>query len=197
MTETSDRRRVGEIARSLNQYAWRPTRDEVQCGAGFFQLVKGMEEAQRPELPRDATAKPWPRLLRTENVLVLGEEVALLQEEFLPEWRARLPDGSPMTELIELYVQGAEPVVRHTEAVWAAWESAVLPEPAEKDIAWQARYSGTPAAEVTARLRYEIAARWEEEPDRRSLWGAMEPAWNYLGGVRSTMMAAVSGDVEY
>lgn len=197
MTETPDRRRVREIARSLNQYAWRPTDGEIMCGAEFFRLVKGLEEVQRPEFPRDATAKPWPLLLHTENVVVLAEEVALLQEEFLPGWRTRLPDGSPMAELIDLYAQGAEPVVRHTEAVRAAWEGVALPEPAEDDIARRARYSGAPADEAAARLRYEIAARWEEEPDRRSLWEAMEPAWIYLGGVRSTMMAAVSGDVEY
>ncbi|KMS74417.1 hypothetical protein ACM01_14090 [Streptomyces viridochromogenes] len=197
MTETPDRRRVSEIARSLNQYEWRPTAGEVACGAEFFQLVKGMEEAERSDFPRDASARPWPLRLRTENVVVLAEEVALLREEFLPGWRTRLPDGSPMAELIDLYVRGAQPVLRQAEAVRAAWEGAVLPEPAGDEIARHVRYSGAPTDEVTARLRFETAARWEEGPDQRSLWEAMEPAWNYLGGVRSTMMAAVSGDVEY
>lgn len=128
---------------------------------------------------------------------MLAEEVALLQGEFLHGWRTRLPNGSPMAELVDLYVRGADPVVRHAEAVRAAWEGVTLPEPAEDDISRQVRYSDAPADEVAARMRYEIAARWEEQPDRRSLWEAMEPAWIYLGGVRSTMMAAVSGDVEY
>lgn len=197
MTETPERRRVSEIARLLNQYEWRPTADEVACGAEFFQLVKDMEEAERSDLPRDASARPWPLRLRTENVVVLAAEVALLREEFLPGWLIRLPDGSLMAELIALYVRGAEPVVRHAEAVRAAWEGAVLPESTGDEIARHVRYSGASTDEVTARLRFETAARWEEEPDQRTLWEAMEPAWNYLGGVRSTMMAAVSGDVEY
>ncbi|MET7686115.1 hypothetical protein [Streptomyces sp. NPDC005423] len=135
MTETLDRRRVSEIARSLNQYAWRPVAGEVTCGAEFLQLAKDMEEAPRPEFPRDATAKPWPRHLHTENVIVLAEQVALLQDEFTPRWRPRLPDGSHMAELLDLYVRGAQPVVRHAEAVRTAWENAALPEPTSGEIA--------------------------------------------------------------
>ncbi|MGN9760028.1 hypothetical protein [Streptomyces sp. SD31] len=156
-----------------------------------------MEEAERPDFPRHTSARPWTLRLRTENVVVLDEEVALLREEFLPGWRTRLPDGSPMVELIDLYVRGAQPVLRHVEAVRVAWDGVVLPEPAIDDVARHARYSGAPTDEVTARLWFETAARWEERSDRRSLWEAMEPAWNHLGDVRSTVMAAVSGDVEY
>jgi hypothetical protein len=101
-----------------------------------------------------------------------------------------------MTELIDLYVRGAQPVVQHAAAVRAAWECTTLPEPASDDIARQVHYAGASADEAAARLRYDIAARWEDEPDRRSLWEEMESAWNHLGAVRSTMMAAVSGYVE-
>jgi hypothetical protein len=196
MTETSDQSRLSEIARSLNRYEWAPVAAEVACGAAFFQLLRGLEEAERPKFPRETGAGRWAMRLHTENVLVLAEQVVLLQEEFLPAWRSRVPSGSPMTELIDLYVRGAQPVVQHAAAVRAAWECTTLPEPASDDIARQVRYAGASADEAAARLRYDIAARWEDEPDRRSLWAAMEPAWNYLGGVRSTTMAAVSGDVE-
>lgn len=197
MTQSADQRRVSEIARSLNRYEWRPTYDEVKCGAAFFELVKGLEEAERPRFPRDMSAKPWTLRLRTENVVVLAEEITVVREDFLPQWRGRLAADSPMTELIELYVRGAQPVVRHANAVLAAWEQATLPEPTAEEIDYRTRYSGAAAKDVAARLRYDIAASWEKEPVRRSLWEEMQPAWTDLGAVRSTMMAAVSGEVEY
>ncbi|MFI9829660.1 hypothetical protein ACIHIX_18445 [Streptomyces sp. NPDC051913] len=197
MTTTPDQLRVSEIARSLNRHEWAPVTAEAACGEAFFQLLRGLEEAKRPKFPREAGAGRWTMRLHTENVLVLAEQVFLLQKEFLPAWRSRLPSVSPMAELIGLYARGAQPAVRHAAAVRAAWESASLPEPASDDIARQVRYSGSSADEAAARLRYEIAARWENEPDRRSLWEAMEPVWNHLGAVRSTTLAAISGDVVY
>ncbi|AZP17841.1 hypothetical protein EJC51_18080 [Streptomyces aquilus] len=197
MTQTLDQRRVSEIAHSLNRYEWRPTAEEVECGAEFFQLVQRLEEAERPGFPRDTSAKPWTLHLHTENVAVLAEEITLLREDFLPRWRERLAADSPMTELIDLYVRGAQPVVRHADAVLAAWEQTTLPEPTAQEIGYRTRYSGAAAKDVAARLRFDIAAAWEKEPPRRSLWEEMGPAWNFLGAVRSTMMAAVSGDVEY
>ncbi|MFI6803820.1 hypothetical protein ACIBO6_02185 [Streptomyces luteogriseus] len=197
MTETLDQRRVNEIARSLNRYEWQPTLDEVKCGGEFFQLVKSMEEAERPGFPRDTSAGPWTLRLRTEHVVVLAEQVSRLQAEFLPGWRDRLPDGSPMVELVEMYVRGALPVVRHADGALAAWRDAALPEPADDEIAYRTRWSNVSADEVAARLRYDIAAQWEEQSPRHSLWQEMLPAWNFLGAVRSTMMAAVTGDVEY
>ncbi|MFD4561243.1 hypothetical protein ACFWP5_44190 [Streptomyces sp. NPDC058469] len=196
MTETLDQSRLSEIARSLNRYQWQPSDEEATCGAAFFQLVKSTEEKERG-FPRGTEPGPWTPRLRTENVAVLADEVTMLREEFLPEWRERLPAGSPMAELIDMYVRGAQPVVRHADAVLAAWAEAVLPEPTEDEIAYRTRYTGAPAEEVAARLRFGTAASWEEEPPRRLLWEEMAPAWNHLGAVRSTMMAAVSGDVEY
>ncbi len=197
MTQTPDQRRVSEIARSLNRYEWRPTAEEVKCGAEFFQLAQSLEEAEHPRFPRDTSAKPWTLRLHTENVAVLAEEITLLREEFLPQWREHLAADSPMTELVDLYVRGAQPVVRHADAVLAAWEQTTLPEPTAEEIGYRTRYSGAAAKDVAARLRYDIAAAWEKEPVRRSLWEEMGPAWNFLGAVRSTMMAAVSGAVEY
>ncbi|MGW0731867.1 hypothetical protein [Streptomyces sp. NPDC002851] len=195
MTETPDARRLIEIARSLNRYQWQPTDEEIECGAAFFHLVKGMEEKERPSFPR--STELWKPRLRTENVAVLAEEVAMLRDVFVPGWRDRLQGGSPMLELVDMYVRGAQPVVERAGDVLAAWRTAALPEPTCEDIAYRVRYSDASAEEVAAQLRYEGAARWEEESPRRSLWKEMEPSWNHLGAVRSTMMAAVSGDVEY
>lgn len=197
MTQTPDELRLSEIARSLNRYEWQPTAEEVRCGGEFFQLVTSTEKAERPEFPRDTSARPWAVRLHTENATVLAEEVATLVKEFLPGWRERVPGGSPMVELVDMYVRRAQPVVRHAGDLLAAWSEAALPEPDEDEVAYRARYSGAAVSDVEARLRYEIAARWEEEPPRCFLWEEMKPAWNFLGSVRSTMMAAVSGDVEY
>ncbi|MFG2370472.1 hypothetical protein ACGFY9_03200 [Streptomyces sp. NPDC048504] len=187
MTETPDQRRLIEIARSLNRYEWQPVDEEAECGAAFFQLAKNMEEKDHG-FPR--STQPWTPRLHTENVAALADEVTVLQGEFLPEWRERLPNGSPMAELVNLYIQGAEPVVRHADAVLAAWRTAALPEPTADEIAHRTRYSGTSAGDVAAQLRFGIAASWEEESPRCLLWEEMGPAWNHLGAVRSTMMAA-------
>lgn len=45
--------------------------------------------------------------------------------------------------------------------------------------------------------RFVVAASWEEESPRRLLWEQMAPAWNYLGAVRASVMAATSVDVKY
>ena len=196
MTETSDQSRLSEIARSLNLYQWQPTAEETTSGAAFFQLAKSAEEKERG-FPRGTEPGPWTLRLHTENVAALVDEVTMLREEFLPKWRERLPVGSPMAELFDMYVRGAQPVVAHADAVLAAWAEAVLPEPTEDEIAYRTRYAGVPAEDVTARLRFEVAASWEEESPRRLLWEQMAPAWNYLGAVRASVMAATSVDVEY
>jgi hypothetical protein len=194
MTTTPDQSRLSDIGRSLNRYEWRPTDAETRCGDAFFHLVKGMEEKEHG-FPRRPGR--WTLTLHTENVAVLAGQVAVLQGEFLPAWRQRLPADSPMAELIDLYIEGAQPVVRHADAVLAAWAEAALPEPSDDDVAHHSGYSAVPAKDVTAQLRFGIAATWEEEPPRGLLWEQMAPAWNYLGAVRSTLMAAVSGRVEY
>ena len=127
---------------------------------------------------------------------MLAEEAAVLRDAFVPRWRDCLPEGSPMAELVDLYVRGAQPVADRAGDVLAAGRTAALPKPAAEDAAHRVRISAASADEVAVRLRYEIAARWEEAP-RRSVWEEMGPAWNRLRAVRSTMMAAVSGDMEY
>ncbi|WP_411150173.1 hypothetical protein [Streptomyces sp. A30] len=163
-----------EISRSLNRYRWQPTDEEVKYGADFFQLVQSMEEKEHG-FPR--VTEPWTPRLHTENVAVLADEVTMMRDEFLPEWLERLPADSPMAELGDMYVRAAQPVVQHVNDVLAAWRTATLSEPTDDEIAYCARYLGTPTEDVAARLRYESAARWEEE--------------------RSTMIAAVSRDVEH
>ena len=195
MTQTLDRQRLIGIARSLNRYEWSPTPAEIECGADFFKRVTRLEEAGFPGFPRGPES--WKPRLHTENVAVLAQEVRMLRDEFLPEWDDRLPSDSRMTELIEMYYKGAQPIVRYAEAVLAAWHEAALPEATDDEISYKTRYSDLSAEEAKARLQYEIAAGWEEEPSRRALWEEMLPRWNHLGAVRSTMMAAVSGDVEY
>lgn len=195
MTENPDQDRLSGIARSLNRYEWSPTLAEIECGADFFKRVESMGEEGLPGFPQGP--EPWKPRLHTENVCVLAQEVEMLRDEFLPEWVAQLPADSPMAELIEMYIRGAQPIVRHAEAVLAAWREAALPEPTDDEIGYKIRYSDLSAEEARVRLQYELAAGWEEEPSRRALWDEMLPTWNYLGAVRSTMMAAVSGDVEY
>jgi hypothetical protein len=153
MTQTPDQRRLSEIARSLNRYEWRPTAEEVTCGAEFFQLVQSLEEAEHPRFPRGTSAKPWTLRLRTENVAVLAEEITVLREESLPQWRERLAADSPMTELVDLYVRGAQPIVRHADAVLTAWEQATLPEPTAEEIGYRTRYSGAAAKDVAVQRR--------------------------------------------
>ncbi|MDO0936550.1 hypothetical protein QQY66_34385 [Streptomyces sp. DG2A-72] len=197
MTETPDQRRLSGIARSLNRYEWSPTLEEIECGADFFKRAKTIEVAENPGFPRGPEPEPWKPRLHTENVAVLAQEVGMVQDELLPKWRARFPVGSTMVELIEMYIRGAQPIVQHADAVLTAWREAALPEPSDDELAYRTRYSGLSVEEARARLRYQIAAGWEEDPSRRALWEEMLPAWTRLGAVRSTMMAAVTGDVEY
>lgn len=197
MTETPDQRRLIGIARSLNRCEWSPALAEIECGADFFKRVENMEQTGLPGFPRGPEPEPWKPRLHTENVAVLAQEVNMLRDEFLPELGARLPADSPMAELIEMYINGAQPIVQYAEEVLAAWHQAALPEPTDDEIGYKTRYSDLSVEQVKVRLQYEIAAGWEEEPPRRTLWEEMLPTWNHLGAVRSTMMAAVSGDVEY
>lgn len=106
----------------------------------MFQLVQSLEEAEHPGFPRDTRAKPWTLRLHTENVARVAEEITLLRGGFLPRWRERLAADSPMTELVDLYVRGAQPVVRHADAVLAAWEQITLPESTTEEIGYRNRY---------------------------------------------------------
>ncbi|MEV6426063.1 hypothetical protein [Streptomyces sp. NPDC051662] len=129
--------------------------------------------------------------------MVLARTVTVARE-LLSVWKDRLP-GSPMVELVEQYVIGAEPLLLHTERLVAAWSGVTFPEPTADEIAYEARRLNVPAEEGEANLRYWKAVRWEEEAEHHpeSLWDELSPVWFYLGAVRSTMMAAVTGDTDY
>lgn len=150
MTQTPDQRRLIGIARSLNRYEWSPTSAEIECGADFFKRVARMEEAGLPGFRRGPES--WKQRLHTENVAVLAQEVGMLRDEFSPEWGARLPADSPMAELIEMYLKGAQPITRYAEAVLAAWHEAALPEPSDDEIGYKTRYSDLSAKEAMSRL---------------------------------------------
>ncbi|MFF1422020.1 hypothetical protein [Streptomyces sp. NPDC058280] len=190
MTDAPDRLR--EIARSLNRRHWQPTVLEVAFGAAFFQRLKGLEEEPQPEFPRGAD--DWTRL-HTENLAVLARTVTMAQDE-LSAWKDRLP-GSPMVELVEQYVSAAQPLLPHAERLAAAWRGATLPEPTADEIAYEARRLNVSPEEGETNLRYWKAVRWEEEHNSSSLWDDLRPVWSYLGAVRTTMMAAVTGDTDY
>ncbi|MFJ9034535.1 hypothetical protein ACIRQP_40065 [Streptomyces sp. NPDC102274] len=191
MTKAPERLR--EIARSLNRRQWRPTPAEVELGSTFFHRVKELEEEPHPEFPRGADH--WSRL-HTENLVVLARTVTMARDELLSVWKDRLP-GSPMVELVEQYVSGAEPLLPHAERLVAAWHGVTFPEPIADEIAYEAKRLNVSAEEGEANLRYWKAVRWEEKHHPESLWDDLRPAWSYLGAVRSTMMAAVTGDTDY
>jgi hypothetical protein len=191
MTVASDR--LSEIARSLNRQQWQPTADEVAFGSTFFQRMQQVEEEPDPAFPQGAD---WWERLHTESFHKLARVVAMVQDELLPAGRERLAD-SPMVELAELYVSAAAPLLPHAERLLAAWNDADLPAPTADRIVREAGRLNLPAEKAEARLRYDNASRWEEESNPHDLWDDLRPAWAHLGAVRSTMMAAVTGDTDY
>ncbi|MFK0154316.1 hypothetical protein ACIQVK_19850 [Streptomyces sp. NPDC090493] len=191
MTVTADR--LSEIARSLNHRQWQPTAAEVAFGTSFFQQMKKMEDRPSYGFPRGAS---WWDRLHTENLDTLARVVAMMRDELPPGVREQLT-GSPMVELAELYIDAAEPLLPHARRLLAAWHDAALPSPSAHTIAREAQRLNVSAEQAEGRLRYESACRWEKETNPRSLWDDLRPAWARLGAVRSTMMAAVTGDTDY
>lgn len=191
MTVASDR--MSEIARSLNRQLWQPTAAEVAFGASFFQRLKEVEEEPRSAFPRGTS---WWDHLHTENFDMLARVVAMVQDELLPAGRKQLAD-SPMTELAELYVSAAEPLLPHARRLVAAWHDAALPSPAADEIARTAERLNVSAEQAEDRLRYENASHWEKETNPRGLWDELRPTWAHVAAVRSTMKAAVTGDTDY
>ncbi|MFI6283100.1 hypothetical protein [Streptomyces sp. NPDC050988] len=191
MTVTSDR--LSEIARSLNRLHWQPTADEVAFGSAFFERMKEAEEEQRSAFPRGTN---WWDRLHTESFATLARVVAMVQDELLPVWRERLT-GSPMVELAELYVSAAEPLLPHAERLVAAWGNAAPPSPTADEIAREAGRLNLSAGLAERRIRFENASHWEEEGNPHGLWDDLRPAWANVSAVRSTMMAAVTGDTDY
>ncbi|NGO67079.1 hypothetical protein [Streptomyces boncukensis] len=190
MTTRPDR--LSEIARSLNRREWLPTVEEVELGSAFFQQAKAMEE-QHPDFP------PGPERgdrLHVENLTVLARFVENAHDELVPQRRDRLP-ASPMIELVELYISGAQPLLLHAKRMRAAWHSATLPEPATHEIAREAWRLSVTQQQAEANLRYWNAVGWEEEHDPYARWDNPHPAWARLATIGSTMMAAVTGDVDY
>lgn len=191
MTVTSDR--LSEIARSLNRQQWQPTADEVAFGSTFFQRMKELEEELQSAFPRGTN---WWDRLHTESFTAMARVVAMVRDELLPAWRERLAD-SPMVELAELYVSAAAPLLPHAERLLAAWHGAARPAPTAEEITREAGRLNVSAEQASSRLRFENASHWEEESNPRGLWDDLRPAWAHLGAVRSTMMAAVTGDTDY
>lgn len=137
----------------------------------------------------------WDRL-HTESFATLARVVAMVRDELLPTWREQLAD-SPMVELADLYVSSADPLIPHAERLLAAWHDAALPAPTADEIAREARRLTVSAEQAESRLRFENASQWEKETNPRGLWDDLRLAWAHLGAVRSTMMAAVTGDTDY
>jgi hypothetical protein len=191
VTENPDR--LGEIARSLNRCWWLPTVEEVEFGGAFFRLRRGVEEDPDSGFPRGLAS--W-NCLRTEVFTALARTVRAVQEDLLPSWRHRL-DGSPMVELVDLYVSAGRPILPHAEQLMAAWRDVSLPEPSAEEIAYEARRLNVTPEEGEVNLRFFNAHRWEQATVPRSLWDGLLPVSARLGAIQSTMMAAVTGDTEY
>ncbi|WP_063794151.1 hypothetical protein [Streptomyces graminilatus] len=191
MTVTPDR--LSEIARSLNRWQWQPTADEVAFGSTVFQRMKAVEEETRSTFPRGTDQ--WHRL-HTENFDTLARVVAVVRDEVLPAGREQLAD-SPMVELAELYVSAAEPLLPHAQRLLAAWRDASLPAPTSEEVAREAQRWNVSAEQAESRMRFEYAAQWEEDANPRGLWDDLRPTWAHMGAVRSTMMAALTGDTDY
>ena len=191
MTITSDR--LSDIARSLNRQQWQPTADEVSFGSTFFRRMKEVEEEPRPAFPRGTN---WWDRLHTESFETLARVVVMVQDELLPAVRERLAD-SPMVELAGLYVSAAQPLLPHAERLLAAWHDAAPPAPTAAEITREAGRLNETAEQAETRLRYYNASHWEMETNPNGLWDDLRPAWAHLGAVRSTMMAAVTGDTDY
>ncbi|MDX3224484.1 hypothetical protein [Streptomyces sp. ME19-01-6] len=191
MSTTPDR--LSEIARSLNRLQWLPTAEETELGNAFFRHLKTIEEEPQPDFPRGLKQSDR---LHTEHLAVLARSVEKVRDELLPAWKYRL-DGSPMIELVEHYVRGAQPLLPHAERLLANWRDAILPALTADEIAYEAKRLNISPEEGEANLRYWQAAHWEEEHAPRALWDELQPAWSYLWAVESTMTAALTGDTEY
>ncbi|GHE15301.1 hypothetical protein [Streptomyces alanosinicus] len=184
---------LGSIARSLNRYEWNPAQEEIAVGDAFLRELQKDEEASQP-FPRGP--QEWDRL-RTEAVAGLVAKVARIDKELLPLWRERLPGGSSMIALVEIYVRSAQPILRHADDVLAAWRTAVWREPISEELAYEERRLNVSAEDARAIWRFEEARHWEAQPPRSALWEELLPKWSYLTSVASVVAAAVTGDVEY
>ncbi|MFI2204696.1 hypothetical protein ACH47Z_28690 [Streptomyces sp. NPDC020192] len=193
MTKAADEQQLGAIARSLNRYEWDPTLEEIAVGDAFLRERQKDEEASQ-SFPRGP--QEWDRL-RTEGIVSLGAKVARIEGELLPQWRQRLSSGSPMIDLVEIYVRSAQPIVRHADDILTAWQGAVLRKPTGDEIADEARRLDVSIEEAESIWRFEEARHWESQPPRSALWDELLPTWAYLGSVCSVVAAAVTGDVEY
>lgn len=105
----------------------------------------------------------WPWL--TQALTVEARLMSEVEVELLPVGRARLP-GSPMLELLEIYVEQARQLVPHAVRMAAAWRRA------------------TP--------RPDDVGRWEESLVREN---GPQALWPGVFAVRSTLQAATTGDV--
>jgi hypothetical protein len=102
-----------------------------------------------------------------------------------------------MVELAELYISVAEPLLPHAQRLLAAWHDAALPAPTAEEIARAAERLNVSSEQAESRLRFENASRWEQDTNPRGLWDDLRPTWAHVGAVRSTLMAAVTGDTDY
>ncbi|MEU6512165.1 MULTISPECIES: hypothetical protein [unclassified Streptomyces] len=113
MTMTADAQQLDGIARALNRREWIPSQEEVAVGAAFLQEVQAADAGQSfPRVPGTDDR------LRTVDVAVLVTLVSRIEEVLLPLWR--LPRASPVIDLVELYVRGAQPIMQQADAVLAA-----------------------------------------------------------------------------
>ena len=185
-TEGTQYRRVGACVAVLDPSTvtnGTPPR-EVAVGDAFLRECQQEEESDQ-SFPRGP--QEWDRL-RTEGIAGLVAKVSRLERELLPLWRNRLPSDSPVIALVMIYVRAAQPILRHADDVLAAWQGAVLLEPAREEIAEEAR---------RLRISPEEARHWESQPPRGALWDDLLPTWACLLSVSSVMAAAVTGDAEH
>ncbi|MEU4347101.1 hypothetical protein [Streptomyces sp. NPDC023838] len=185
--------RLSEIALLLNRRQWCPSPEEREAGAAFFHLLRRAERRRRPEFPRGT--QPWEQTC-TEAVAAGAEGVWRTREELLTAWRDRLA-ASPMRELLEMYAGLGQPLLDHAQCLAAAWRDADLPEPAADRVEAESRRLGIAADTGRMALRYDHACRWEEAQMSVALRGELDTLFRRLGTVRSTVMAAVSGDVDF
>lgn len=190
-TEPPDR--LNEIALLLNRRQWRPSPVELEAGAAFFHLLRRAEQRQRPEFPRGT--RVWQQTY-TEAVAAGAEGVWRTREDLLPVWRDRLA-ASPMRELLEMYAGRGQPLLDHAQRLAAAWRAACLPEPAADLVEAESRRLGIAADAGLMALRYARACRWEETQLPRALRDELDALFLRLETVRSTVMAAVTGDVDF
>lgn len=177
-----------DAALALNTRAWIPSETELRIGGELVTALRALDTAQieqaQPVMPVHDTQpdRPW----WTQRAWHLAAQ-ARIADDILERWADRLPEGY-MVGLVTDYGDTARAVDGLARRLQTAWETQPPGEPSGE---LRARF-GESGAVTAATYKWEHAHVPEADTRR------IEAAENRLMvGIRSTIIAALTGDVDF